>query len=45
MREGAGLAGAGPGDDQDRALGLEDRLALDVVEAVEQGEVTLTRGC
>src|SRR4029450_4319178 len=37
VREGPGLAGAGPGGERDRALGVEDRLALDVVESVEQG--------
>ena len=37
MGEGTGLPGAGPGDDQHRTLGLKDGLALDVVEAVEEG--------
>ena len=37
MREGAGLARTGAGDDQDGALRLEDGLPLDVVEAFEQG--------
>jgi hypothetical protein len=39
MGQGTGLPGAGPGDDQHRTLGLKDRLALDVVEAVQE------RGC
>ena len=35
--ERPGLAAAGAGDDQDRALGVQDGLALDVVERLEQG--------
>ena len=37
MGQGAGLSGARPRDDQHGTLGLEDRLSLDVVEAVEEG--------
>ena len=37
--QGAGLSGACPGDDQHRTLGSKDRLSLDVVEAVEEGDV------
>ena len=37
MGERPGLAAAGAGDDQDRALGMQDGLALDVVERLEQG--------
>lgn len=37
MGQGTGLPGPRPGDDQHRTLGLKDRLALDVVETVEEG--------
>jgi len=37
MGERPGLAAPRAGDDQDRALGVQDRLALDVVERLEQG--------
>ena len=46
MRERAGLPGPRAGHDQDGALGLEDGLALDVVQTVEEGDAsTLTDRC
>ena len=42
MREGTRLPGAGAGHDEDGPLRVEDGLGLDVVQAFEQGERTLT---
>ena len=35
VREDAGLAGAGSGDDEERPLGVQDRVALGLVEVCE----------